>query len=67
MAKPRYAYIVHRAVKADDATNTVTARNKSSRVAEMGDRLATIIDMGRKVGATYCAPFGGAVSPSNTI
>jgi len=31
--------------------------NKSSAVAEMGDRLATI-DMGRKEGGC-CAPFGG--------
>jgi len=38
-------------------------------LAEMGDRLATI-DMGRKVGMGYCAPFGGgdrAVSQSNTM
>jgi len=33
--------------------------NKSSAVAEMGDRMATI-DMGRKVGRGCC---GGAVSP----
>jgi len=30
--------------------------NKSSAVAEMGDRLATI-DMGRKVGGGCCGPF----------
>jgi len=34
-------------------------KNKSSAVAEMGDRLATI-DMGRKVGRRCC---GGAGSP----
>jgi len=40
--------------------------SKSSTVAEMGDRLATV-DMERKVGGC-CAPFrGGAGSPSNTI
>ena len=39
--------------------------NKSSAVAEMGDRLATI-DMGRKVGVAVCAPFrGGQVGPIN--
>jgi len=31
--------------------------NKSSAVADMGDRLATS-DMGRKVGGGCCAPFG---------
>jgi len=41
--------------------------NKSSAVAEMGDRLATI-DMDRKVGGGCCAPFrGGAGFPSNTV
>jgi len=35
--------------------------NKSSEVAEMGDRLATI-DMGRKVG-DCCAPFMGRGQP----
>jgi len=40
--------------------------DKSSAVAEMGDRLATT-DMGRKVGGC-CAPFrGGAGYPSNTM
>jgi len=41
--------------------------NKSSAVAEMGDRLVTI-DMGQKVGAAV-PPFGvgGAASPSNTM
>jgi len=41
--------------------------DKSTAVAEVGDRLATI-DMGRKEG-DCCAPFreGGAVSPSNTM
>jgi len=39
---------------------------KSSAVAEMGDRLATI-DMGRKV-VGCCAPFrGGSWAPSNTM
>ena len=33
----------------------IIGNNKSSAVAEMGDRLATI-DMGQKVGG-YCAPF----------
>jgi len=37
---------------------------KSSVVAEMGDRLATI-DMGRKVGAAVPL-FGGAGPPPNT-
>jgi len=41
-------------------------RNKSSAVAEMGDRLATI-DMGRKVGVC-CAPFhGGGAGPRPTL
>ena len=40
-------------------------RNKSSAVAEMSDRLATI-NTKRKVGDCY-APFWGAGSPSNTI
>jgi len=41
--------------------------NKSSAVAELGDRLVTI-DMGRKVGEGCCAPFrGGDGSPSNTM
>jgi len=39
---------------------------KSSAVAEMGDRLATI-DMGRKVGAAVSLSVGGAGSPSNTM
>jgi len=40
--------------------------NKSSTVAEMGDRLSTM-DMGRKMGGC-CAPFRwGAGSPSNTM
>jgi len=38
--------------------------NKSSAVAEMGDRLATI-DMDRKLGALPL--LGGARSPSNTM
>jgi len=45
------------------SVETTTRRiysNKSSAVAEMGDRLATI-DVGRKLGAMGCAPpFGGA-------
>jgi len=44
----------------------MTVTNKSSAVAEMGDRLATL-DMGRKVGGC-CAPSAGrAGSPSNTL
>ena len=39
---------------------------KSSAVAEMGDRLATI-DMGRKVGAAVPLPVVGAGSLSNTM
>jgi len=44
------------------------AVNKSSAVAEMGDRLATV-DMGRKVGGGILCPFplGGAGSPSNSV
>ena len=38
---------------------TINSHYKSSAVAEMGDRLATI-DMGRKVGSGYC---GGTGSP----
>ena len=38
--------------------------NKSSVVAEMGDRLATI-DMRRRGGC--CAPSGGSWAPSNTM
>ena len=37
--------------------------NKSSAVAEMGDRL-TIIDVGRKLRG--CAPFGGELGPHLT-
>jgi len=40
--------------------------NKSSAVAEMGDRLATR-DMGRKVGAAVPLYVGGAGSPFNTM
>jgi len=40
--------------------------NKSSAVAEMGDRLA-IIYMGRKVGPDVSLSVGGAGSPSNTM
>jgi len=36
--------------------------NKSSAVAEMGNRLATT-DMGRKLGEG-CAPFGGKLGPN---
>ena len=39
--------------------------NKSSTVAEMGDRLATI-DIGRKKGAAVPL-FGGSCTPSNTM
>jgi len=45
-----------------DASSIITWLNdtyKSSAVAEMGDRLATI-DMGRKLGAV---PFGGSLVP----
>jgi len=45
----------------------VLIHNKSSAVAEMGDRLATI-DMGRKVGGLHVLlSEGGAGSPSNTV
>ena len=48
------------------ATNGVNAY-KSSAVAEMGDRLATI-SMGQKVGGLLCSfPWGRAGSPSNTM
>ena len=47
-----------------EAPNAGGVDYKSSVVAEMGDRLATI-DMGRKEGGC-CAPFRGAGSPSNT-
>jgi len=41
--------------------------NKSSAVAELGDRLATT-DMGRKVGRELlCPDLGGAGSPTNTM
>jgi len=40
--------------------------NKSSGVAEMGERLATI-DMTRKVGAAALLSVGGTGSPSNTM
>jgi len=36
----------------------MSSENKSSAVAEMGDRMATT-DMGRKLGVGYCAPFRG--------
>ena len=39
---------------------------KSSAIAEMGDRLATI-DMGRKVGAAVPLSLGGAGSRTNTM
>jgi len=48
-----------------DASSIITWLNdtyKSSAVAEMGDRLATI-DMGRKLGAV---PFGGMLGPNLT-
>jgi len=47
---------------------TVANEDKSSAVAEMGDRLATI-DMGRKVGGGAAVPLsvGRAGSPSNTM
>jgi len=40
--------------------------NKSSAVAEMGNRLATT-DMGRKVGAVLPLSMEGAGSPYNTV
>jgi len=40
--------------------------NKSSAVAEMGNRLATV-DMGRKVMGLLCPPGGWVGSPSNTV
>ena len=43
-----------------------TPLNKSSAVAETGDRLATI-DVGQKVGATMPLSVGGAGFPSNTM
>ena len=43
---------------------SISRSGKWSAVAEMGDRLATIV-RGRKLGG--CAPFGGAGSPSNTM
>jgi len=50
-----------------ETQSMMTTRNKSSAVAEMGDRLGTI-EMGRKVGALLC-PFawGEAGFPSNTM
>ena len=44
----------------------VDSINKSSAVAETGDRLATI-DAGRKVGAAVPISAGGAGSPANTL
>jgi len=41
-------------------------KNKSSAVAEMGDRLV-IIDIDRKVGAAVPLSVGGAGSPSNNV
>jgi len=40
--------------------------NKSSAVAQLGDRLATI-DMSRKVGAAVPLSVGGAGSPQHTV
>ena len=47
-------------------TTAISTVNKSSAVAEMGDRLATI-DEGRKVGAAVPLSLGGAGYPSNTM
>jgi len=47
-------------------TRNGSTYNKSSEVAEMGDRLATI-DMGRKVGVCCVLSVGGAGSSSNTM
>ena len=44
----------------------VSKNNKSSAVAVMGDRLATI-DMGQKVGGGAAVPLSMAGSPSNTM
>ena len=41
-------------------------RNKSSAVAEMGDRLTTI-DMGRKVGAVDLFPWGSGVPIQHNV
>jgi len=41
--------------------------NKSSAVAEMGDRLATTTDIGRKLGTVPLFIGGGAGSPFNTM
>ena len=43
-----------------EITNTIFWSNKSSAVAEMGDRLATI-DMGRKVGRGCCGGAGSSL------
>jgi len=40
--------------------------NKSSALAEMGDRSA-VIDVGRKVGAAVPLSMGGAGSSANTM
>jgi len=44
---------------------TILSNDKSSAVAEMGDRLATI-DIGRKVGAAVPLSVGGKLSPHLT-
>jgi len=47
-------------------SNTLNSFNKSSAVAEMGDRLATI-DMGRKVGVLcHCYFQGWELGPNRT-
>jgi len=48
------------------SVSSSTPLNKSSAVAETGDRLATI-DVGQKVGATMPLSVGGAGFPSNTM
>jgi len=49
-----------------DLGNEGRLNYKSSAVAEMGDRLATI-DVGRKVAAAVSLSVGTAGSPSNTV
>ena len=55
-----------KAVKLSGTSTFRSLGNKSSAVAEMGDRLATI-DVGRKVGELLCPSPWGVGSPSNTM
>jgi len=59
-----FCIVIHRAASRPSTPDR--QRNKSSAVAEMGDRLATV-DMGRKVGAAVPLSVGEARSPSNTV